>query len=759
MNPTEPVSDSLARYLRALGRQIETLSSRLTAIEHRTTDRSAEPFSDRRVSPKLEPPLSDSLERSATSVPSSQAHKTPSATPTTPTRSQGETPEPGRSTRPCRPTLAPRTTPMTKPTAERLVDLPKPIEKKLERGEEGKEQLEETDQVQRQEEGRPSDRSAASGLLQLPIDTAVGPLVPSKGTPQTACDTTQKQPEPLTQVVQQTVAAVSTTDPPMEPTPERLLCTLSVPDAVVGHLIGRDGRGLKLTTDISAAYITVAKAPKGSTAPRLVSIRGTSEEIGKAVVVIGKRIAQHRVPNPRKKPKSPSDRLLARTTKPPAPTATKPSAVDYAQGMMIARAAYDIAFAPSQHLRPPTPPQKQADVPGAWDGQSAFVRQTTVLPHPSRSDTYEADKPEEYHPYVPPPRAPGTATHAETRARRERWDAEAKVALALEVNAINARPAKREPLPSSEAPTAVSSDFKVTLRTVAEAKSAGKQVQPASDLPSVPASDPQSTPTTGSSTAPMKIPSTLGPTYPTAVSTTLTSLRAEAPRKATGQQVGGRPNIQPTTLGTSQSQVATTARPSRPTAGAFREATSQQQVEGRPSDRLATLGTPQSQVATAVRPSPLATNTPAVTPRAFGRAHQAGAPTSTTRPQADTPRVGTDRRQTEERPSDRSATLGLPQSLVDTAVGPPPPTAGTPRRAKHTPKTHRVFYAPGRSIAFPLDSLEEANRLLEGYPYQPALTRARLDLARRLLESSDEDSGMQVGQWLRSKGFGVGLSA
>jgi hypothetical protein len=71
----------------------------------------------------------------------------------------------------------------------------------------------------------------------------------------------------------------------------------------VGHLIGRVGRGLKLAATISKAHITVAGPSTEPGTARKATIHGTSEEVRMALVVMGKRIAQQHVPNPRRKPK------------------------------------------------------------------------------------------------------------------------------------------------------------------------------------------------------------------------------------------------------------------------------------------------------------------------------------------------------------------------------------------------------------------------------------------------------------------------
>jgi hypothetical protein len=75
-------------------------------------------------------------------------------------------------------------------------------------------------------------------------------------------------------------------------------CTLWVPDSVAGHLIGQVGHGLKLAATISKAHIAVSEPSTEPGATRKATIHGTSEEVGMALVVMGKRIAQQRILNP-----------------------------------------------------------------------------------------------------------------------------------------------------------------------------------------------------------------------------------------------------------------------------------------------------------------------------------------------------------------------------------------------------------------------------------------------------------------------------
>jgi hypothetical protein len=88
---------------------------------------------------------------------------------------------------------------------------------------------------------------------------------------------------------------------PLQPAESpQVCCTLWVPNSVAGHLIGQAGRGLKLAATISKARIAVSGPSTKLGTARKAMIHGTSEEVGMALVVMGKRIAQHHMPNPRK---------------------------------------------------------------------------------------------------------------------------------------------------------------------------------------------------------------------------------------------------------------------------------------------------------------------------------------------------------------------------------------------------------------------------------------------------------------------------
>ena len=83
---------------------------------------------------------------------------------------------------------------------------------------------------------------------------------------------------------------------PPRPTQAEPSITLSmaVPDSMAGHVIGRTGTGLRLIHDFSHVKVNIS-SHVGPAASRTVTIRGTSKEVGNAVVAIGRRIAKHRI--------------------------------------------------------------------------------------------------------------------------------------------------------------------------------------------------------------------------------------------------------------------------------------------------------------------------------------------------------------------------------------------------------------------------------------------------------------------------------
>ncbi|KAG6858271.1 hypothetical protein C0995_001240, partial [Termitomyces sp. Mi166 len=99
------------------------------------------------------------------------------------------------------------------------------------------------------------------------------------------------------------------------------------------------GRGLKQAHDLSGSRLAAfAVGPAGNEGRRFVTIRGTDQQIGEALVVIGKRIAKRRVRAPRKQKTGNSAPNVAA----PAPT---PSVSDSASST------------PRQSTQPTRPPR------------------------------------------------------------------------------------------------------------------------------------------------------------------------------------------------------------------------------------------------------------------------------------------------------------------------------------------------------------------------------------------------------------------
>lgn len=116
-------------------------------------------------------------------------------------------------------------------------------------------------------------------------------------------------------------------DFPKEGSTDRRLCTVVVPDALAGHVVGRQGKGLKQVHDISGARITAYSLTKSSSeVERHFAIRGTDLQIGDALVVVGKRLARKRVRTPKPKGKKTAPAPAAPSPRPPARAPVPPSA-------------------------------------------------------------------------------------------------------------------------------------------------------------------------------------------------------------------------------------------------------------------------------------------------------------------------------------------------------------------------------------------------------------------------------------------------
>ncbi|KAK7015403.1 hypothetical protein R3P38DRAFT_2997239, partial [Favolaschia claudopus] len=89
-------------------------------------------------------------------------------------------------------------------------------------------------------------------------------------------------PTPAIIAVGHTAIPLAETLPTAQDAPSRYSCTLVVPDWVVGHIVGRGGKGLHQSHDISGAQLR-AYTDKASPLERRVSIRGTDQQIGEAL--------------------------------------------------------------------------------------------------------------------------------------------------------------------------------------------------------------------------------------------------------------------------------------------------------------------------------------------------------------------------------------------------------------------------------------------------------------------------------------------
>ena len=105
---------------------------------------------------------------------------------------------------------------------------------------------------------------------------------------------------------------------------EKIMVTLSIPDAQAGHLVGRVGTGLRQIYDISHAKLLVS--PTIVSGSCVVTIRGSSCEVGDTVTGIGKWLACRRLHTPRSTKKKTHPTLpppvVEGTTKTPTSSST-----------------------------------------------------------------------------------------------------------------------------------------------------------------------------------------------------------------------------------------------------------------------------------------------------------------------------------------------------------------------------------------------------------------------------------------------------
>jgi len=109
-----------------------------------------------------------------------------------------------------------------------------------------------------------------------------------------AASTTQRgrsRQRPVQPIPSKTVVAPFSAHHPREFSPDRFSASLVLAEDLVGHVVGRGGRGLKQVSDISDAPVSVFSQEIDGHSERLVSICGTDKQLGDALVVLGKQIA------------------------------------------------------------------------------------------------------------------------------------------------------------------------------------------------------------------------------------------------------------------------------------------------------------------------------------------------------------------------------------------------------------------------------------------------------------------------------------
>ncbi|KAG6867435.1 hypothetical protein C0993_002777 [Termitomyces sp. T159_Od127] len=100
-------------------------------------------------------------------------------------------------------------------------------------------------------------------------------------------------------------------------------CTLKLPDSLVAHVIRHQGCGLKQAHDLSGSWLAAfSVGPADGEGRRFVFIQGTDQQIGEALVVLGKCIAKKRVCALRKQQ---SGNAALAPSREPASSTPKPS--------------------------------------------------------------------------------------------------------------------------------------------------------------------------------------------------------------------------------------------------------------------------------------------------------------------------------------------------------------------------------------------------------------------------------------------------
>ncbi|KAF5336661.1 hypothetical protein D9758_016747 [Tetrapyrgos nigripes] len=126
---------------------------------------------------------------------------------------------------------------------------------------------------------------------------------------------TPPPPTPYTiNAVSHIVLPLAQTHPTVEGKPNCFSCTLVVPDSVIGHLIGRGGKGLHQVHNISGARPQAFTVKSSRTGERHVSIQGTDQQIGETLIGLGKHLMCKQAPSVAMASPIPSMMTAASTT-------------------------------------------------------------------------------------------------------------------------------------------------------------------------------------------------------------------------------------------------------------------------------------------------------------------------------------------------------------------------------------------------------------------------------------------------------------
>jgi hypothetical protein len=187
-------------------------------------------------------------------------------------------------------------------------------------------------------------------------------------------------PTPAVIAVGRTTMPLAETLPTPADSPDRYSCTLVVPDSVVGHIVGRGGKGLHQAHDVSGAQLR-AYTDKAMPAERRVSIRGTDQQIGEALIALGKRFMRKRVRAKKKGSSRPSEGAAPPPAGPaPAPP---PASTNVDPRAPQRRAHSPAARKPSQASAPHdagNPPPVPVNAPGPSLRKARFAPQQSSAP-------------------------------------------------------------------------------------------------------------------------------------------------------------------------------------------------------------------------------------------------------------------------------------------------------------------------------------------------------------------------------------------